>query len=180
MSCGTCHLSKYPDPENPAGLGLELGLTLPWIQTGQTDWSNKHRDELRRWCELSVKFMELIWRLSHLTSKVLFQWHNNTKVKRLFALSAEHDRSPSQAHSRHLALQLEKNARLGYVKSLSYFTESLVQMCEQWRGFIEGRLSKGGNMWTFALYTVSEERRPQVFRDLENNVFISSFTSSHH
>lgn len=62
----------------------------------------------------------------------------------------------TQAHSHHL----EKNARLRYIKSLSYFTDFSVQMCKQLRGFIEGRVSKDGSMWTFALYAVSEEGRP--------------------
>lgn len=71
--------------------------------------------------------------LSRLMSKVLFQWYNNRKVKRLFALSAEHDQYPSQAKSRHSALRLKKN-----IKSLSYFTDFSVQMFKQLRELIEG------------------------------------------
>lgn len=36
----------------------------PSLDPDWTDWSNQHRDELCRWCEVSVKFMEMIWRLS--------------------------------------------------------------------------------------------------------------------
>lgn len=139
MSCGfVLNLSKYPDPKNPAVLRLGSGLTLPWIQTGQVDRLEQSASwwiVQMVWGECKV-YGDNLKTLSRLTSKVLFQWYNNTKVKGLFALSAEHDQYPSQAKRakwRHLALRLKKN-----IKSLSYFTDFSVQMCKQLKKFIEG------------------------------------------